>query len=77
MMNIFFMLCFSFLQGFSKPWRYILCLIQNPTDCKKAKSFSLAPIEVEILVNWGSVYKIVTKSGTVFPKMPDVSASNY
>ena len=46
---------------------------------KKSKCFSLAPIEVEILVCRGSAYKIATKSGTIFPKTPNVSApeNNY
>jgi hypothetical protein len=35
---------------------------------KKAKSFSLAPIEVEILISRGSAYKIVAESGTIIPK---------
>jgi hypothetical protein len=39
----------------------------------------LAPIAVEILISRGSAYKIVTESGTMFPKMPNVSApeNNY
>ena len=45
-------------------------------DGKKAKSCLLAPIEVEILMSRGSAYKIVTESGTVFPKKPNVSAPN-
>jgi hypothetical protein len=35
---------------------------------KKAKSFSLAPSEVEILISRGSAYKIVTESGTIYPE---------
>jgi hypothetical protein len=30
--------------------------------------FLLAPISVEILISRGSAYKIVTESGTMFPK---------
>jgi hypothetical protein len=41
---------------------------------KKAKSFPLAPIEVKILISRGSAYKIVTESGTIFPKTPNLSA---
>jgi hypothetical protein len=46
---------------------------------KKAKCFSLAPIEVKILVCRGSARKIATKSGTMLPKMPNFSApeNNY
>jgi hypothetical protein len=44
-------------------------------DDKKAKSLPLAPIAVEILVSRCSAYKIVTESGTIFPKMPNLSAS--
>ena len=40
-------------------------------DGKKAISFSLAPIEVEIPRFWAW---IEAKSGTKFPKMPDLSA---
>jgi hypothetical protein len=42
-------------------------------DGKKAKSFSLAPIAVEIPRFWAW---IVTESGTIFPKMPNLSAPN-
>jgi hypothetical protein len=45
-------------------------------DCKKAKSCLLAPIEVEILMSRGSAYKIVTESGTMLAKKPNVSALN-
>jgi len=41
---------------------------------KKAKSLSLAPIAVEILLCRCSAQKIVTESGTMFPKMPNISA---
>jgi len=39
---------------------------------KKAKSFLLAPIEVEILPIF--FREIATENGTMFPKMPNVSA---
>jgi hypothetical protein len=42
---------------------------------KKAKSFPLAPIEVKILLCRCSAQKIVTESGTIFPKKPSLSAS--
>jgi len=32
-------------------------------DSKNTRCLSLAPIEVEILVCWGSAHKIVTESG--------------
>ena len=35
---------------------------------EKQKSRPLAPIAVEILISRGSAYKIVTDSGTMFPK---------
>lgn len=41
---------------------------------KKAKSLSLAPIAVETLCGWGPATKIVTESGTMYPKMPNLSA---
>lgn len=46
---------------------------------KKQNVSLLAPIAVEILISRGSAYKIVTESGTMFPKMPNVSApeNNY
>jgi hypothetical protein len=43
-------------------------------DYKNAKSLPLAPITVEILISRGSAYKIETNSGTIFPKMPNLSA---
>jgi hypothetical protein len=43
-------------------------------DVKKAKSFPLAPVEVEILISRGSAYKIETENGTIFPKKPNLSA---
>jgi hypothetical protein len=46
---------------------------------RKQDFYSLAPIAVEILISRGSAYKIVTESGTMLPKMPNVSApeNNY
>jgi len=44
---------------------------------KKEKSLFLAPIAVEILISRGSAYKIETKSGTIFPKKPNLSAPLY
>ena len=41
-------------------------------DDKKTKCFHLAPIAVEILVDWGSVHKIVTKSGTILVENANV-----
>ena len=43
-------------------------------ESKKAKCLSLAPIEVKILVSRVSAHKIVADSGTIFPKMPNLSA---
>jgi hypothetical protein len=43
---------------------------------KKVKSLPLSPIAVEILISRGSAYKIVTESGTMLTKMPNLSASN-
>jgi hypothetical protein len=43
-------------------------------DGKKAKYSLLAPIEVKILISWGSAYKIVTKSGTMLAEKPNLSA---
>jgi hypothetical protein len=45
-------------------------------DDKKAIFLPLAPIKVEILISRGSAYKIVTESGTMFPKMQNLSAPN-
>ncbi|PJJ06951.1 hypothetical protein CLU83_0072 [Flavobacterium sp. 1] len=42
-----------------KPWIVFL------NDGKKAKYLLLAPIAVKILVNRGSVHKIVTESGSI------------
>jgi hypothetical protein len=41
---------------------------------RKLKHLPLAPIEVEILLCRGSAQKIETESGTIFPKMPNLSA---
>jgi hypothetical protein len=41
---------------------------------KKAKSLSLAPVEVEILVCRRSAQKIVTENGTIFPKKLNLPA---
>lgn len=43
-------------------------------DGKKAECSPLAPVEVKILISWGSAYKIVTENGTMLIKKPDVSA---
>ena len=44
---------------------------------KKAKSLSLAPIAVKILINRGSAYKIVTESGTNADKRLNLTAPDY
>jgi hypothetical protein len=43
---------------------------------KNAKSFPLAPVEVEILISRGSAYKIAAKNGTILTKKPHLSAPN-
>ena len=50
----------------------IICFFLD--EDKKAKFLPLAPIEVEILISRGSAYKIVTKSGTIYPKIRNLSA---
>ncbi len=40
----------------------------------KRKICHLAPITMKILISRGSAYKIEMKSGTTFPKMPNLSA---
>ena len=44
---------------------------------KKTKSQLLAPIAVKILVCRGSAHKIETESGTISPKMPNLSATEF
>jgi hypothetical protein len=41
---------------------------------KRKKYLPLAPIAVEILISRGSAYNIETKSGTIFPNIPNLSA---
>jgi len=43
---------------------------------KKAKSISLAPVEVKTLLCRGSAQKVVAENGTMLAKMPNLSASN-
>jgi hypothetical protein len=45
-------------------------------DGKKIKYLPLAPIAAKILVSRASAYKIATESGTIYPKKPNLSASN-
>jgi hypothetical protein len=47
-----------------------------PNDTKKVIYLPSAPIVVEILLCRGSAQKIETDSGTIFPKKPNLSASN-
>ena len=42
---------------------------------KKTKYLPLAPIEVKILISWGSAYKIATKSGTILAENANLPAS--
>jgi hypothetical protein len=54
---------------------FYFCSFSFFDDGKKAKSLPLAPIAVEILMCRGSAHKIETESGTIFPKIPNLSAS--
>jgi len=56
------------MQGFQNLVGIFYVQSKKPINSKKAKSFSLAPIAVEILLCRGSAQKIVTESGTVFPE---------
>jgi len=42
---------------------------------KKAIFIPLAPVEVEILLCWGSAQKIATEDGRIFQKIPNLSAT--
>jgi len=50
-------------------------LIKTQDDGKRAKCFSLAPIEVEILFIFSlKIKRLQRKAGTMSLKMPDLSA---